>query len=431
MSTNPADDRESEDSGAEEDAIEYSREELLCLNPFTLRTFSKQKLRYMACFDVEHWSSELKDFTFPTLTAEVDWAEGVAVQHLYQEGVCRHRDKITDEDDSALASLRCKIDVLIAQLKADSIGAPAFFVRMGPRSPKDAPMLACSPPESMPPSRASLCGVSENELRIALQSAAHRLGLQETDTTEGAQGSKADAHEVLHRFSDVCAGLLRVNTALEALRLLASSSRVMQDISHTLDQGRTGWSMSIVARQWDDDVRLEREFRTFVVAGEVTGISQYDDQLMYPFVGTHAEEIVAAIAVCVAAAKPQLQRLSASLGVVVDLLVVPGSEGRPWQARIIELNPFGPMTGSPLFSWNGDRRILQGGKDLYGDLGECEHVTPAGSIPLPPHVSERMISGVPFRYLEKSPVTFGWDQLQVHWEDYVRLAPPAMFQKAG
>lgn len=282
-------------------------------------------------------------------------------------------------------------------------------------------MMASSPPQDVASAQASLCGLSESELRTALEVAAQGR------TNEALE---MDACEVLRHFQDVCYGLLRVTSAEEALRLLVSSSRVMQDISHTLDQGAAGWRLSIVAREWDDDVRLEREFRTFVVAGEVTAISQYDDQLMYPFVVAHQEKIVVAIIQCLALTKEIIQGLSANLGVVVDFLVVPSThDGTQWQARIIELNPFGPMTGASLFCWTGDRRVLQGGQDLYGDLLEWEAKTPAGSIPLPPPVKEQVIVGVPFRYLARNPAGFGWEQLDACWPDYVRLAPQMFLQK--
>merc|ERR1712205_294566 len=153
----------------------------------------------------------------------------------------------------------------------------------------------------------------------------------------------------------------------------------------------------------------------------------------------HPEKIVSAVLKCVAASRLELQSLSSNLGVVVDVLVVPpdlcsqtsGMQESDWQARIIELNPFGPVTGASLFCWTGDRRLLQGGRDLYGDLSECETQTPAGSVSAPAHVRQLMVCGVPFRYLEENPPGFTWDHLQAFWEDYYRLAPEAFKQKSG
>merc|ERR1712217_808345 len=87
--------------------------------------------------------------------------------------------------------------------------------------------------------------------------------------------------------------------------------------------------------------------------------------------------------------------------VVVDFLVVPlgnSCEDGQMSAKVVELNPFGPMTGASLFSWTSDRRVLQCGKDLYGDLEAWEKQHPPGSTLLPHWVCEEVVDHVPFRY---------------------------------
>eukprot|EP00419_Tripos_fusus_P089389 CAMPEP_0172844236 /NCGR_PEP_ID=MMETSP1075-20121228/32049_1 /TAXON_ID=2916 /ORGANISM="Ceratium fusus, Strain PA161109" /LENGTH=506 /DNA_ID=CAMNT_0013688633 /DNA_START=35 /DNA_END=1554 /DNA_ORIENTATION=- len=417
----------------EEEEREYSRKELLASNPFALVAWSKRRLRYMALFDVENWFEQLQDFTFPTAVATVTWDEAIAVMHFYQEGTCKHHGKITDDDEQAIAQLRCKIDALFLQLRSGTSEHPGFFVRLGPRSPKDAPMQSSEPHADLPPSRACLCGLSKARLIAALNASAYQLEF-EKQSGQSSDSGTADACDVLRCFQDVCLSLLRVTTSAEALQLLLSSSRVMQDISHTRDKGNRGWSMSVVAREWDPDVSLGREFRTFVVAGNVVAISQYDDQLAYPYVVNNTEQIVTAIIDCLRLAKPKLDELSfatANMAIVVDVLVTPAPlPSSPWPAKVIELTPFGPMTGASLFQWNSDRRILQGGKDLFGDLDDCERKCPPGSLSMPSNVDEQIISGIPFRYnLHHKP--FDWQHLHAYWEDYVRLAPPSILASSA
>merc|ERR1712176_1239192 len=132
--------------------------------------------------------------------------------------------------------------------------------------------------------------------------------------------------------------------------------------------------MSVVARVWDPAVRLEREFRAFVVAGRVRAVTQYDDQLCHPQIMNQPEHIIGAILQGFCRAEPGLQRLKlteSNAAIVIDFLVAPsssasGAAGGALEACIVELNPFGPMTGASLFTWAGDRRLLQGGLDLYG-----------------------------------------------------------------
>jgi hypothetical protein len=417
-----------EDSDCEDESCEYSREELLSSNPFTLKNFSKRKTRYMALFDVDRWVAELQDTTFATEVEQLEWDEAEAVKHFYQEGVCGHCNKVTPADEKALGKLRTKLESMISKLRTRS-HCEGAFVRLGPRSPKDAPMMVAQPRQETLQSLGCTVGFTEDEIRTALEEAMQTCAPRKNCEL-------CDQHDLLRYFQDVCNGLLRVTAANDALKLLVSSARVMQDICHTMDTGRDGWNVGIVARAWDEEVKLEREFRCFVVDGELTAISQYDDQLMYDFVvdsAAHApEKITIAICDCLASVKTKIKALSGNRAIVVDFLIIPSMDASTstWQARIIEVNPFGPMTGAALFSWTSDRRILQGGSDLYGDLDACELQTPAGSVPLPEHVEEVKVLSLPFRYLKKNPATFGWPHLRAFWHDYVRLAPAGLVPPA-
>jgi hypothetical protein len=87
----------------------------------------------------------------------------------------------------------------------------------------------------------------------------------------------SDAFAVLRLFQETSASLLRVHTAADAIALLLSSERVFEDIIHTMDHGAEGWAMSLVVREWDEDVRMQHEYRGFICAGQLTALSQYDD----------------------------------------------------------------------------------------------------------------------------------------------------------
>eukprot|EP00812_Abedinium_dasypus_P012351 NODE_5873_length_548_cov_176.862069.p3 GENE.NODE_5873_length_548_cov_176.862069~~NODE_5873_length_548_cov_176.862069.p3 ORF type:complete len:104 (+),score=25.95 NODE_5873_length_548_cov_176.862069:3-314(+) len=87
------------------------------------------------------------------------------------------------------------------------------------------------------------------------------------------------------------------------------------------------------------------------MGGELTAISQYDDQLRYDFVVEHAEVAVAVIRQCFEQVKPLLAQLGYVMA-VVDFVVLPecgdasgggggGSGSDAWRARVVEINPFG------------------------------------------------------------------------------------------
>jgi len=405
---------ESDDDEAAEDLCDLSRPELLLVNPFQLQSFSAKKLRYMSLFDTEQWAEALADVTFATSSAPVAWEEAVAIQHRFQEGCCRHPGKVTPQDIEALETLRCKIDGLLSEL-ARRGHRDHYFVRLGPRSPKDAPMMP-NPP----------WGLSEASIRAALERAA--LAAQEdVAMSEDAVSSPSTHQDTLHYFQSVCSELLKVSTGREALALLVSSSRVMQDISHALDQGPRTWDVSVVARAWDPQVRLEREFRAFVAAGRLCAVTQYDDQLYHPSIAANPQRILGAIRRGFAQALPGLRAMGfaePAVAVVVDFFVPPGEE----VARVVELNPFGPMTGASLFTWAGDRRVLQGGVDLYADLDAWEAKHPPGSNQVPACIQELTVDDVCFRFLREHAPNFTKEHLEVFWADYLRLAPAGLLR---
>mmetsp|Transcript_10039 Transcript_10039/g.22544 ORF Transcript_10039/g.22544 Transcript_10039/m.22544 type:complete len:456 (-) Transcript_10039:238-1605(-) len=433
------DDRDHADSAASDLTeslgmeAELTVDELWSLNPFdreAMPNFSSKRWRYMAIFDTERWAAHFSGRTFATASTMLSRQEAVAILQTMREHVLGHKSKRSAEeqaeDAAALCSLRQKIADLMSGLRAgasskDDKGASAsgmpFFVRLGPRSPKDAPVHL-----------SEVYGISRAQLLQAMDAVA-----------EGLTGPATMPDDALHHFQTVASLLLRVTTADQAINLLVSSHRVMQDLSHSLDHSEGKLQdVGLVVRTWDDSVALEREFRTFLVGGKVAAITQYDDQLCYPFVVQNRAEIVRCILRAVQEALPSLDQVgfvSDALGnpraVVADLLVVPAPAGdgsSVWQAKLIEFNPFGPMTGGSFFSWASDRRVLQAGHDLFGDLQETERQSPPCDCLkyLPPAVVEERIEGVPFRYLSSSTGRLTWEHLEVLWEDYMAHAPPSL-----
>jgi hypothetical protein len=371
-------------------------------NPFELGRFEESFTRYMAEFDTDKWAQALDGVTFRTASAPLSWDEGLAIMHHYQEGCCGMHGRVTLADRLSLDSLRLRLTGLM-----HTLGCKSFFVRLGARSPKDAPSM---------PSQ----WVPKAKIRDALASA------RRPDTS--------DAFAVLRLFQETSASLLRVHTAADAIALLLSSERVFEDIIHTMDHGAEGWAMSLVVREWDEDVRMQHEYRGFICAGQLTALSQYDDQLGYAI--ERPREVLARAQSCFTRVLPSLQALGFDACCVIDFLIVPPASGATdstsskhdcapeggWKTAVIELNPFGPMTGASLFRWDVDRRILQGGIDAFGDLASCEaRWRSEAEGALPAGMVEFTENGTTMRHLTCHPLGLTWERLEVFWGPYFEL----------
>jgi len=167
--------------------------------------------------------------------------------------------------------------------------------------------------------------------------------------------------------------ILAVNNAKEALWLITNSERTYGDLFHTIKQHQSNpkdyeWNMKIVIREWDDRIYLGNEFRSFVVNGNLTAISQYNDMCFYPHIANKENEIKQQIKEFFdKEIKDTLNKYYHAY--VIDFVLISDKE-----IKVIELNPFGGMTGASLFSWQQERKLLQGGIDLWHDLQQEKKV---------------------------------------------------------
>lgn len=77
--------------------------------------------------------------------------------------------------------------------------------------------------------------------------------------------------------------LMKVTSGREALDLLLKSDRIHSSVQHALaNVDRSPWDLGIVVREWNEKMRLDDEFRVFVVCGKVVAITQYNEYCHYP-----------------------------------------------------------------------------------------------------------------------------------------------------
>jgi len=434
-----------------------AEKEIFTANPFTLPMFSRAKFDYMAQFDVERWSPTVTaPHTFATVTVPLPRITAIAIVHAFQESTCRRSGTVTDADSIELRALERQIEDLFDRIgevegsagqgAARCADGGSFFVRLGPRSPKDAPLVVIDK-------------ASESITLGAMLKAAEDLRV--------VAGCTSSADDVLEVFETASGYLLQVRSAREAISLLTRSSRVMQDLSHALDhdtskpqddddsssenndddkdgdkdgndfrQGGSGhWNISLVVRRWVPGVQVRREFRGFVASGRLVALSQYDDRISCVEVCEHAQSMAEACHKTFAAAQGAIASLKHA-ALVVDFAVTRGTppidptaeetssaaSSACWEAHIIELNPFGPMTGSSLFDWNYERRLLQGGRDLFGDLVDHETRFPPGSSPPQRGVEEVEVEGSQVRYrTETGASSTTLEQIEAMYPDFWRI----------
>ena len=175
----------------------------------------------------------------------------------------------------------------------------------------------------------SLAGQLENAFHSFPQGAMVRLG------SRSAKDSSFARHYGL-----------RVTTPAEALAMLTSGSRrVAQDFRLAI---RHSYAPHVFLREWQT-IPAWAEFRCFVRAGALIGISQYDATTLgyCAEIASQAESIEVAIrAFCV-----KLRSVSHLEELAADVFVSELSNATGPKVTLIEVNPLFLKTGSCLFDW--------------------------------------------------------------------------------
>ncbi|KAL6058962.1 Cell division cycle protein 123 [Balamuthia mandrillaris] len=303
------------------------------VNPFSLASFSREKWEYMALFDTERWYDELPQWTFPTRFLALSIREGRALVAYFQRNVLGRRggEVFTERHRRDLAGLKERLDSVMQKQQEEGneeeeCGGGGYFVRLSSRSPKDV-------------------GLNGDHLQIL---AYLREELDRLNATS--------INDKLRALQTAVGRVLKVSTAEEALSLIGTSERTYTDLLHYLED-ESSWKMKVVVRRWVDGIDVGNEYRGFVCCDQLTALCQYNDLCFYPFLVGNEEKVVKGILDVWLKARERLKRLYQAY--IIDFAIVGTS------VYIIEINPFGPMTGASLFDWKLDRKLLQGGANLW------------------------------------------------------------------
>lgn len=262
-----------------------------------LQINSEHRLRQEnLCFDIDVWYPLIKaNETARTVFVPLRRIEvNAIVSHyrVWQNIRSASGSTVSDEEFQALLNLQRRID---DELK--SFGSKGAFLRLCGRSPKDSVL---------------------------------RTTLEEFESLRAKLGSDYDAMNECRRRA------MQIISASDAMWNLLTSERVYADALDVLEYGEPE---QLVLREWDDDMKMSHEFRSYIADSRIVAISQYDHYGYYP--KTDRARVQSAVERAVA-------RLD--LGVpsfVADFLFVESSN----ECRLIELSPFRDCTGPALFTW--------------------------------------------------------------------------------
>lgn len=309
-----------------------SDEELAALGvkPHELENFRREI--YRNSFGINTWVKELEEFTFKTVALDLSTVEARVILKVKHSDAKDGTKDLSEEEAKVLNELSNRIQ------EALRIFPQGAFIKLDTRSPKDV----------------SVDDYSDPGTRELLQKEFERLRGQGVLPTDGISEFTPELkNHIVAAFVKATNKRLRITSAAEAIHLLTASSRVMQDLSKSLEFEKYRWTTQLVLREWNDYIadHPEREFRAFVHGNQLNAITQYFSFIHFPELVDQKASILKQMVTFFEAQK----HLIPHQNFVIDFFVFPD---RVW---IIELNPFHIGAGAGHFSWKTDRALFMNG----------------------------------------------------------------------
>ena len=255
----------------------------------------------------EDYYDLIKDFTFKSDIRILSLEEIRTVLQANKEFT-----ETGSSDTVDLTSVKNKIDESIAAIREVTGSECKVFVRFSSRSPKDAIYLL----EAFP---------------TLIQEK-----LQELNST--------DIYAKLHAFYMASTEILAISSGSEAVDLFRKSSRIVGDLEHCLEVSEP---MNLIVREFVQ-FPVKNELRGFVYQGSLTALTQYNRTCYFPDQLETKVEVEEKVHTFMEGFIDAMRSLLESF--VVDIVVDTAG-----QVRVVEVNPFGELADSCLFSWTKDR----------------------------------------------------------------------------
>eukprot|EP01086_Lenisia_limosa_P016377 TRINITY_DN6122_c0_g1_i1.p1 TRINITY_DN6122_c0_g1~~TRINITY_DN6122_c0_g1_i1.p1 ORF type:complete len:394 (+),score=81.63 TRINITY_DN6122_c0_g1_i1:118-1299(+) len=288
-------------------------------------------------YNIEEWEGLLKDLTFPSTLIPLTVSDAKFFVEAYDQIVKQNKDIASIEElQPAFNAIVERISPKFDEIDPEHKGV---FIKTSCRSPKDAP-------------------VSEEFL--------HKRYFEMIENTDKSDNVKLAS--LLMASMDA----LKVKSAKDAVTLLSSSERIMQDMLMALDYPDR-FREHIVVRPWVD-MHPSLEFRCFVKDQKMCAISQYNHLVYYEFLTKEVMQWVARQTdeffhnEVIPALKDRYNDYVLDLVFLYNdengessnnlSFLTPKLMNTGWQIAVIEINPYESTTDGALFSWEREKILM-------------------------------------------------------------------------
>lgn len=279
----------------------------------------------------ENYYDLMEEFTFKSVILSLTKEE---IQALYEENLSfdKTQGNVSLLNYDLINSIANKIDEGIKSIQERTKNPSVqCFLRLSTRSPKDA-----------------------------IFHMSHFLELYDSKLKELKHSDmlsvvdKNNLYSKLIAYYQASTEILAISMGKEGVNLLIMSNRIQDDLKLSLEKSE---SLNLIIREFVQ-FPVEHELRGFVWKKRLTALSQYNNIAFLPSLVKNKDEIENKVRIFMDKFIPIVSdRLE---NFVVDIVL--DYNGKVW---IVELNPFGELAGSCLFSWISDRELLLNEEGRY------------------------------------------------------------------
>ena len=272
----------------------------------------------------ENYYELIKEFTFKSEIISLAQEE-VNALHVENVKFGNNPTDISTKTFPLLKSVEDKINKGINSIQ-ERINNPQAkcFLRLSTRSPKDAIFYLKTFPE--------LYSEKLNQVK---------------ESGSLPSSDSVPTYEKLIAFYLASTEILSISSGKEGVNMLVISNRIQGDLKDCVARSEP---LNLIIREFVK-FPVELELRGFVWKKKLTALSQYNNIAFLPSLVKQKDEIEAKVKLFM---EEFIKRVGEKIeNFVVDIVL--DYDGKVW---VVELNPFGELAGSCLFSWVTDRELL-------------------------------------------------------------------------